>query len=87
MKLMSLSKTAGSKFSYGYVVIAAGFLIWLIGGSNTPVFSVLLKPVLTEFGWSQADAALGYSLALISSGLLGIIMGRLTDKLGPRIVV
>jgi MFS family permease len=87
VKLTSLSKTAGSKFSYGYVVIAAGFLIWLIGGSNTPVFSVLLKPVLTEFGWSQADAALGYSLALISSGLLGIIMGRLTDKLGPRIVV
>lgn len=87
VKLLTLSKAAGSKFSYGYVVIAAGFLIWLVGGSNTPAFSVLLKPVLTEFGWSQADVALGYSLAFISQGLLGIIMGRLTDKIGPRIVV
>jgi MFS family permease len=87
VKLLPLRKTTGSTYSYGYVVIAAGFLIWLIGGSNTPVFSVLLKPVLTEFGWSQADAALGYSLAFISQGLLGIIMGRLTDTLGPRIVI
>jgi MFS family permease len=87
VKIRPASKTTGSTFSYGYVVIAAGFLLWLISGSNAPVFSVLMKPVLTEFGWSYADAALGFSLAYITQGLMAIIMGRLTDQIGPRIVI
>lgn len=81
-------KTARSGFFYGYVVAAAGFVVWLVGfGVYTSAFGVLLKPLLTEFGWSRAGATLGYSLSTIVYGALAIIMGRLTDKLGPRIVV
>lgn len=82
-----MSKAARRASTYGYVVIAAGFIIWLVGGSKTAVFSVLLKPVLADFNWSQADASLGYSLAIMVQGFMAIIMGQLTDKLGPRIVV
>ncbi len=75
-------------FFYGYVVVAAGFLIWLIGwGTYTPSFSVFFKPLISEFGWSRAETSLAYSLSFLVQAGLGIIMGWLTDRLGPRRVV
>ena len=85
---LTLGKVAKPRFFYGYVVAAAGFGIWLIGwGAYTPTFSVFFKPVLTEFDWTRADIALGYSLSMIVYAILSIVMGQLTDRLGPRIVV
>jgi MFS family permease len=77
-----------SRFFYGHVITAAGFLIWLIGwGSFTPSFSVFLKPLIAEFGWSRADASLAYSLSFLSQAGFAVIMGWLTDRLGPRLVI
>jgi MFS family permease len=70
---------------YGYVVTAAGFGVWLIGwGAYSLCFGVFFKPLVTEFGWSRAEAAMAYSLLFFSQALFGIPMGWLTDKLGPR---
>jgi len=77
-----------SRFFYGHVITAAGFFIWLIGwGSFTPSFSVFLKPLIAEFGWSRADASLAYSLSFLSQAGFAVIMGWLTDRLGPRLVI
>lgn len=84
----TLRKAAKPRFFYGYVVAAAGFVLWLVGfGTHTPAFSVLLKPVMTEFGWTRAETMVGYSLAMFIHGALAIVMGRLTDRIGPRLVV
>lgn len=75
-------------FYYGYVVVAAVFILWMIGlGTYSASFAIFLKPVLAEFGWSRAEAALGFSLSVSVTGALGILMGWLTDRLGPRIVI
>jgi len=76
-----------TKFFYGHVVIAAGFLTWLIGFGTNATFSVFLTPVTMEFGWTRAEISIGYSLALFVQACLGIIMGWLTDKIGPRLVI
>jgi MFS family permease len=76
------------RFFYGYIVAAAGFAIWLIGwGTYTPCFSVFFKPLLAEFGWSRAETSLAYSLSFLVQAGLAIMMGWLTDRLGPRIVM
>ena len=82
-------RTSGEKrFFYGYIVAAAGFAIWLIGwGTYTPCFSVFFKPLLAEFGWSRAETSLAYSLSFLVQAGLAIMMGWLTDRLGPRIVM
>ncbi len=77
-----------TSFFYGYVVVAACFIIWLVGwGTFTPSFSLFLKPVTAEFGWSRSDASLAYSCAFAVLALLGLVMGWLTDRFGPRLVV
>lgn len=83
----SLRKAAKSRFFYGYVVVAASFGVWLIGWGANNTFGVFFRPVLTDFGWSRADAILGYSVGMTVQAALSIITGWLTDKLGPRIVV
>jgi len=81
-------KSTNSRFFYGHVVTAAGFGVWLIcWGTFNPCFGVFLKPLLAEFGWTRAETALAYSLALSVQAVLTIMMGWLTDRLGPRTVV
>lgn len=76
------------RFFYGYVITACGFAVWFIGwGTYAPAFSLFLKPLTDEFAWSRADASLAYSLSSLVFALLGIAMGWLTDRLGPRFVV
>ncbi|MFC1907696.1 MFS transporter, partial [Chloroflexota bacterium] len=74
-------------FFYGYVVvIAASGLYATIFGILT-MFGVFYKPLLVEFGWTRATMAGAYTLYSILSGFLGIAMGGLTDKFGPRVIV
>ena len=80
-------ESEGQARSYGYVIVAAGFAVWFINGIFNAAFSVFLKPMQDEFGWTRGEAALAYALATIVAGISSIFMGRLTDKLGPRLVV
>jgi uncharacterized membrane protein YjgN (DUF898 family) len=64
-------KSTNPRFFYGYVVTAAGFGVWLIcWGTFNPCFGVFLKPLLAEFGWTRAETALAYSLALSVQAVL-----------------
>ena len=51
------------------------------------VFGVFFNPLLAEFGWTRAMTSGAFSLSSILHGVLGIAMGGLVDKVGPRIVV
>jgi len=74
-------------FFYGYIVGILAFLIMMasIGSHNS--FGVFFKPLLTEFGWTRAMTSGAFSLSMIVGGLLGILVGGLTDRFGPRIVL
>ena len=50
-------------------------------------FGVFLKPVIAELNWNRAMTSGAFSLAMIVQGFIGIVMGGLTDRLGPRIVM
>lgn len=80
-------KVARKKFFYGYIVAAASFCVWMVGFGTTGTFSMFFVPVSTEFGWSRAETALASSLGGIVGSILALVMGWLTDKLGPRLVV
>lgn len=47
-------------------------------------FSVFTLPMEQELGWTRAQTSLGFSLALIVSGLLGPMLGKHVDRKGAR---
>jgi MFS family permease len=72
---------------YGYILVVTVSLIMLVAFGLYGAFGVFFKPLLTDFGWTRAMTAGAYSISAILSGTLGIVMGGLTDRLGPRIVI
>jgi MFS family permease len=75
------------KFFYGYIIVIASFLIMTTIFGSYLSYGIFLKPVLTEFGWSSAILSGAFSVSMIIHGALGIIMGGMADRLGPRRVV
>jgi MFS family permease len=72
---------------YGYVIVAACFAIQATGIGTHIAFGVFFKPILADFGWPRATLAGAHSMAYLLSGLLGIFVGRLNDRLGPRVLM
>jgi len=77
----------GSGFFYGYLIVAAAMLIMTVIWAVFYAFGVFFKPVLTEFGWTRAMTSGAFSLSALVHGLLGFVIGGLTDKFGPRLVI
>jgi MFS family permease len=75
------------RFFYGHIILAVSFLILMIVYGAQYSFGVFLKPVLTEFGWTRAVTAAAYSINFMSWGLWSILIGRVADRFGPRLVV
>ena len=50
-------------------------------------WSVFIKPLNAEFGWSRSEIALAFAIACLIFGLMTFPAGRLSDKYGPRLVV
>jgi MFS family permease len=76
-----------SRFYYGYIVILAAFIIMLVSWGLYITFGIFFDPLLDQFGWSKAVLSGAYSFCTIFHGVLGIAMGGLNDRFGPRIVV
>jgi MFS family permease len=75
------------KFFYGYILVAAALLIVIIAHGAQYTFGIFFKPLVTDFGWTSAATSGAFSLYLVLWGFLSIFVGRLNDKLGPRIVM
>lgn len=74
-------------FFYGYIITAAGFVIWMVGFGISNTFGIFYKPMMEDFGWTRADTVFAFSLGTFMMAVLSIVSGWLTDRLGPRIVV
>lgn len=67
----------------GWTVTLAGIGVNLALGVLY-TWSVIKKAIPAEWGWSDADKALPYSIACIVFALVMVPAGRLQDRIGPR---
>jgi len=72
---------------YGWLLVAVMTLVMTIVYGSSFSFSVFLKPVSEWFDWTRTSTSGAYALSLWTSGLLAVLMGALTDRYGPRIVI
>ena len=78
---------AGKKeLFYGFIVVAACFVVMIMVYGLNYSFGVFFKPVAADFGWNKAMTSGAYSLMAFLSGIMGIFAGRITDKYGGRMI-
>ena len=76
--------TEPEPFFYGWFVVAILFVVSIIDGGFTYIFSAFLKPLAEEFGWTRAQTAGGFSLYLLAVGTILPLWGWLSDRIGVR---
>ena len=66
-------------------------LLGLLGSTTCGMllyaWSVFIKPLNAEFGWSRAEIAMAFAICCLIFGLVTFPAGRWSDKIGPRKVV
>lgn len=67
-----------------WLIAAAAVGIHISIGS-VYAWSVLSKPLMTEFGWSLKEVSLTFSIAIFFLGLSAAFLGHFVEKKGPRI--
>jgi MFS family permease len=76
-----------SGFFYGYIVVIAIFFTMVLAFGTNFAFGVFFVPVKTSFGWTSAMTAGAFSLSMLMQGIVGVLMGGLTDRFGPRVIM
>ncbi|PTB33542.1 L-lactate MFS transporter [Photobacterium phosphoreum] len=74
------------KFDRAIQILVAGFCINLCMGILY-AWSVFKKALVVDLGWSNADASLPYTVAIITFALSLLVAGILQDRMGPRRVL
>lgn len=76
-----------SRDSYSRTIIAACFSVQAVGIGTYISFGVFFNPLMDAFGWSRAAISGASSTAFFFAGLFGILVGRLNDRFGPRMIM
>jgi MFS family permease len=74
-------------FYYGWLIVGIGFVTMGIGVTARTAFSLLMSPLIDEFGWQRGLAAGAFSFGFLVSAVLSPIVGRVMDARGPRVVI
>ncbi len=74
------------RFYYGYVVVAAAFILMFVLMGSYFSFGIFIKPLIAEFGWTRGMTSSPFSFSWVVGGFAGLLLGILNDRLGPRIV-
>jgi OFA family oxalate/formate antiporter-like MFS transporter len=70
-----------------WIPLLGGILGSTMCGLLLYAWSVFIKPLTAEFGWSRAEIAMAFSICALVFGLTTFVAGKMSDKYGPRIVV
>ena len=74
-------------FYYGWLIIGGAFVTMAIAVTARTAFSLLLPPLIEEFGWDRGLVAGAFSFGFLVSAILGPAIGRIMDSHGPRVVI
>src|ERR1700735_1995971 len=84
---LAAATVSSGKFFYGWVVVASAFTILCIAYGIQFTFGVFMPFISADTGWDRGSLSLPYSMYVFLYSALGIVSGRLTDRVGPRIVL
>src|SRR5580658_4354211 len=74
---------------FGWRVVLAACLGVMAGFGSLFVytFSVFVKPLAAEFGWSREAISSGFAIAAVTLGVISPLLGRWIARFGPRRII
>lgn len=69
------------------MIVGIAFVTMAVSVSARTSFSLLLPPLVDEFGWDRGLSAGAFSFGFLVSGLASPLVGRWMDRQGPRVVI
>src|SRR5512143_419858 len=81
---MTLSAQRASSSRYGYVIVAASFVIVMMNVGMFFTTGVFFKPTAQDMGWTRAQTSLPISLSILVTAVMSVVGGSLVDRYGPR---
>ena len=74
-------------FYYGWAIIFIAFVTMAVAVTARTSFSLLMPPLIDEFGWDRGLTAGAFSFGFVASAIVSPLIGRLMDQAGPRAVM
>jgi MFS family permease len=82
------SRNRNGNLYYGWIVVGAlALTITSSYGILSYAFTVFIKPMSAELGWTIGQLTSAYSLAGLVNVVFGLILGRLLDQHGSRVIM
>lgn len=85
--LMEQKENSTQKFFYGWVITGLVSLNLAMAYGAQYSFGVLFPSLIEEFKWNRQSLSGAFSLYTFMYSVLGVILGRWTDRFGPRIIL
>ena len=82
-----MKSSQSSGVYYGFIIVAVCFILQAVGWGIFNSLGVFFKPLMTEFAWPRSLVASATSLGMLIAGTNAILLGRLSDKYGPRLTM
>ena len=79
--------TAETQFYGWWIVLVSTVILFVSSGIGFYGHGVILDPLSTMHGWSKTTISSAVTLYFITSGIMGMIIGRQIDKYGPKWVL
>jgi MFS family permease len=70
----------------GYTIVAAATIILMVGYGTYYSYSIFFDSLSIEFNSTKGAISGAFSIAVLLSGLISILSGRFSDRLGPKAV-
>ena len=70
-----------------YIVVSSAFVIQGVMIGILFAYGVLFTALESELGWSRTLLSASFSVSFLVMGIGGILVGRLNDRLGPRLLM
>lgn len=84
---MGIETNKHTAFFYGWIIIPVGIVTNVLVYGLRYSFSIFFPEILNEFGWSRASTALMMSLNVLLYGLMAPVVGTLSSKWKPKMMM
>jgi MFS family permease len=84
---MAWRSASAPRLFYGWVILAACFLITMVASGTMMAFGVFITPLSEDMGWSHSAVSFTYALSAIVSGLAILVVGSLEHSHSVRLIL